>query len=146
MNYSSYRLVSAAVLIVISNVVVVTAAGGLVLVRAVTSAPTSVQSGYDASERFCGTTGEIQYVALRKQVEIRASLTAEKPNRQYSVIWQNNKVRGYTIGVFSTNASGEIRPGSLRLFRAGEVRGVGVMIYYRVGNTLLGAERFKPCQ
>ncbi len=127
------------------NVSAVTATGGLGFGKVVASAPISVESGYDASERFCGTSGEIQYVALQKRVELQLTLTSEKPKRQYSVIWQNNKVRGYTIGVFLTDTSGAVRQGSLRLFRAGEVRGVGITIYYLVGNTPLGAQRFKPC-
>jgi hypothetical protein len=123
----------------------VTAGAGVVLLPAVTSAPIATQSGYDASEQFCGTIGIIQYVAIKKRVELRIRLAAVKANRQYSVAWQNNAVRGYTIGVFSTTGSGAVRRGSLRLFRAGEVRGIGVPVYYLVGNAPHGLERFKPC-
>jgi hypothetical protein len=111
----------------------------------VTSAPIPVQSGYDESEQFCGMMGVVQYVAIEKRVELRLRLAAVKANRQYSVAWQNNKVRVYTIGVFSSNGAGDVRRGSVRLFRPGEVRGIGVVIYYLVGDTSLGLERFRPC-
>jgi len=139
------RLIVLAVLTGALSVSATTTGAGVVLLPAVTSAPIPVQSGYDAGEQFCGSVGVIQYVALKSRVELRLLLAAVKPNRQYSVDWQNNKVRGYTIGAFSTNGSGAVRRRSLRLFRPGEVRGIGVVIYYLVGNAPQGLERFKPC-
>jgi hypothetical protein len=139
------RLIILAALTVALSISATTTGAGVVLLPAITSAPIPVQSGYDASEQFCGTIGVIQYVALKERVELRLLLAAVKPNRQYSVDWRNNKVRGYTIGAFSTNGSGAARRGSLRLFRPGEVRGIGVMIYYQVGNAPSGVERFKSC-
>jgi hypothetical protein len=139
------RLIILAALTGAFSVSATTNGAGVVLLRAITSAPIPVQSGYDVDEQFCGTFGVIQYEALKKRVELRLLLAPVKPNRQYSVDWQNNKVRGYTIGAFSTNGSGVVRRGSLRLFRPGEVRGIGVVIYSLVGNAPLGLERFKPC-
>jgi NADPH-dependent ferric siderophore reductase len=78
-------------------------------------------------------------------VAIKLFLTPMKPDRQYSVAWRNNKVRGYTIGVFSTNRSGDVRRGSVRMFRPGEVRGVGIDVYYHEGNTPSGLVRLMPC-
>jgi hypothetical protein len=89
--------------------------------------------------------GEVQYVAIKRQVELKLILTPIRANRQYLVDWRNNNVRGYTIGVFSTDRVGAIRKGSVRMFRPGEVRGVGVDVYYLVGNTPSGLMRLTPC-
>ena len=115
------------------------------LLTAVASEPIPVQSGYDGNEEFCGTFGKIQYVAIKHQVHFNLKLAVLKENRQYLIDWQNNYVRGYTVGVFSTDHSGAIRRGSLKMFRAGEVRGIGVMIYYLNRFTPLGMQHFKPC-
>ena len=109
------------------------------------SAAIPVQSGYDGNEQFCGTLGKIQYVAIKHQVHFNLILAKLKANRQYSIVWQNNRVRGYTVGVFSTDNPGAIRKGSLRMFGPGEVRGIGVMIYYLNVYTPVGIQRFKPC-
>jgi len=115
------------------------------LLATVTSAPIPVQSGYDGNEQFCGTLGKIQYVAIKHQVHFNFNLSAENANRQYLIDWQNNTVRGYTVGVFLTDHSGAIRKGSLRMYRAGEVRGIGLMIYYLDRFTPVGTQHFKPC-
>lgn len=122
-----------------------TTRAGTGLLAAITSAAIPVQSGYDGNEQFCGTLGKIQYVAIKQRVHLNLHLTAVKANRQYLIDWQNNDVRGYTVGVFSTDHSGAIRTGSLRLFRAGEVRGYGLRIYYLVGNVPSGVKHFEPC-
>ena len=111
----------------------------------VASEPIPVQSGYDGNEQFCGTLGKVQYVAIKHQVHFNLNLAAMKANRQYRIDWQNNYVRGCTVGVFSTDHSGAIRSGSLRMFRAGEIRGIGLMIYYLDLYTPLGMQHFKPC-
>ena len=100
---------------------------------------------YDGNEQFCGTLGKIQYVAIKHQVHFNFNLSAENANRQYLIDWQNNTVRGYTVGVFLTDHSGAIRKGSLRMYRAGEVRGIGLMIYYLDRFTPVGTQHFKPC-
>jgi|GEM_PF-1954005 len=110
-----------------------------------TSAPIPIQSGYDGNEQFCGTFGKIQYVAIKHQVHLNLSLAAVNADRQYSIVWQNNTVRGYTVGVFLTDHSGAIRKGSLRMYRPGEVRGIGLMIYYLDRFTPVGMQHFKPC-
>jgi hypothetical protein len=111
----------------------------------ITSAPMPVQSGYDASEQFCGPLGEIRYVVEKKDFRLSLQLRAAKAHRQYEIIWRNNNVRGYTIGAFSTNDAGNVRPATLRMFRPGEVRGAGVRIYFMVGNYAKGVQNFKPC-
>ncbi len=111
----------------------------------VVSAPISVQSGYDGSEQFCGTIGVVQYVALKSHVKLAVHFTALRANRQYSIVWRNNEVRGYTIGAFSTTSSGSVRKGSLRLFRPG-VRGIGIEVYFLVGLAASGMKRFAPCE
>jgi hypothetical protein len=138
-------LVTVAALSLAFSVLATTVSGGLVALPTFTSAPIPVQSGYDVSELFCGTIGEVQYVASKEHVELRLILTPIKANRQYVVAWRNNNVRGYTIGVFSTNGSGDVRRGSVRMFRPGEVRGIGVDIYYLVGNSPIGLVRLTPC-
>lgn len=115
------------------------------LLATVTSAPIPVQSGYDGNEQFCGTLGKIQYVAIKHQVHFNFNLSAVKANRQYLIDWQNNTVRGYTVGVFLTDHSGAIRKGSLRMYRPGEVRGIGLMIYYLDRFTPVGTQHLKPC-
>jgi hypothetical protein len=115
------------------------------LLHVVTSASIRVQSGFDSNERFCGALGDIQYLATGQQVALSLHLAELKADRQYSIAWQNNKVRGYTVGTFSTNDSGVVRAGSLRLFRAGEVRGIGVLIYNLVGSTSQNSIYFKAC-
>lgn len=90
------------------------------LLATVTSARIPVQLGYDGNEQFCGTLGKIQYVAIKHEVHFNLRLTAVKANREYSIDWQNNTVRGYTVGVFLTDHSGAIRKGSLRMYRPGE--------------------------
>jgi hypothetical protein len=112
---------------------------------AITSASVPVQSGYDVDEQFCGPLGEIHYVATKHDVKISLDLTAAKARRQYEIIWRNNNVRGYTIGAFSTTNTGVVQRGTLKLFRPGEVRGVGVRIYYLVGFNPAGVQNFKPC-
>ncbi|MHB8379425.1 MAG: hypothetical protein ACYDB2_05845 [Acidimicrobiales bacterium] len=145
MSNFALRLVTVAALTFAFGVLATTVSGGLVALPAFTSAPIPVQSGYDASELFCGAIGEVKYVAAKEHVELRLILTPIRANRQYVVDWRNNKVRGYTIGVFSTNRSGTVRRGSVRMFRPGEVRGIGVDIYYLVGNTPSGLIRLTPC-
>ena len=81
----------------------------------------------------------------RSHVKLRVHFAALRANRQYSVIWRNNAVRGYTIGVFSTTSSGSVRMGSLRLFRPGEVRGIGVEVYFLVGLVASGMKKLAPC-
>jgi hypothetical protein len=143
-NFSP-RLIIVVVLALSLSAFAATVSAGMVAIPGVTSAPIPVQSGYDASELFCGAIGEIQYLAKNGDVELRLFLTPVKADRQYSVAWRNNKVRGYTIGVFSTNRSGEVRRGSVRMFRPGEVRGIGIYVYYVVGNTPSGLVRLMPC-
>ena len=118
---------------------------GTGLLTAVSSEPIPVQSGYNGNEKFCGTLGKIQYVAIKQQVHFNFNLSAAKANRQYLIDWQNNNVRGYAVGVFSTDHSGAIRKGSLRMYRPGEVRGIGLMIYYLNRFTPVGMQHFKPC-
>ena len=118
---------------------------GTGLLTVVASEPIPVQSGYDGNEQFCGTLGKIQYVAIKHQVHFNFNLFAVKANRQYLIDWQNNTVRGYTVGVFLTDHSGAIRKGSLRMYRPGEVRGIGLMIYYLNRFTPVGMQHFKPC-
>ena len=145
MGNFSPRVIIVVVLALSLSAFAATVSAGLVAIPGVTSAPIPVQSGYDASELFCGATGEIQYLAKNREVELKLFLTPMKPDRQYSVAWRNNKVRGYTIGVFSTNRSGDVRRGSVRMFRPGEVRGVGIDVYYHEGNTPSGLVRLMPC-
>ena len=115
------------------------------LLATVTSAPIPVQLGYDGNEQFCGTLGKIQYVAIKHEVHFNLRLAAVEANREYSIDWQNNSVRGYTVGVFLTDHSGAIRKGSLRMYRPGEVRGIGLMIYYLDRFTPVGTQHFKAC-
>jgi hypothetical protein len=103
------RFVVVAALSLALSVFAATISAGLVTLSAVTSAPIPVQSGYDESELFCGPVGEVQYVAIGRKVELRLILTPIKASRQYLVDWRNNKVRGYTIGVFSTDRLGVVR-------------------------------------
>jgi hypothetical protein len=116
-----------------------------ILLPAVTSAAIPVQSGFNSNEQFCGALGTIQYLVTKGQFKLRLHFAAAKANRQYEIVWRNNKERGYTVGAFSTNASGAVRQVSLRLFRAGEVRAIGLRIYYLVKYKAEGVRNFKPC-
>jgi len=111
----------------------------------VTSPSIRVQSGYDKNEKFCGESGEILYEVNKNHVKLSLDLANLKSERQYQIDWRNNDVRGFAIGAFSTNNSGAIRDGSLKMFRAGEVRGIGILIYYLVGYDPAGLRRFNPC-
>ena len=144
-QHLSFCLIFLAVATVTLSGCVRTTRAGTSSSTAVASEPIPVQSGYDGNEQFCGTLGKVQFVAIKHQVHFNLNLAAMKANRQYRIDWQNNAVRGYTVGVFSTDHSGAIRSGSLRMFRAGEVRGIGLMIYYLDVYTPLGMQHFKPC-
>jgi len=115
------------------------------LLTAVTSASLPVQSGFDHNEQFCGALGTIQYLVTKNKFKLRLHLAAAKATRQYEIVWRNNDVRGYTVGAFSTDASGDVRQASLKIFRPGEVRGVGLRIYYLVNYQAVGVRNFKPC-
>jgi hypothetical protein len=104
-----------------------------------------VQSGFDRSENFCGTTGTIRYSASEHQVQLGVRVSTLKPERQYLIDWLNNNVRGYSIGAFLTDRLGSVAKGSLKMYRAGEVRAEGLRIYYLVRNTPTGWQRFEPC-
>lgn len=140
------KQIVAVLMTVALSVTAIGAASGAASLPVVTSAPIPVQSGFDGSEQFCGTIGVVQYVALKSHVKLRVHFTALRANRQYSIVWRNNAVRGYTIGAFSTTSSGSVRKGSLRLFRPGEVRGIGIEVYFLVGLVASGVERFAPCE
>jgi hypothetical protein len=115
------------------------------LLPAVTSRSIPVQSGFNRDERFCGALGTIQYLVTKDYFKLRLHLAAAKADRQYEIVWRNNNVRGYTIGAFSTDAAGAVRQRSLKLFRAGEVRAIGLRIDYLVKYKTEGMQNFRPC-
>jgi hypothetical protein len=115
------------------------------LLPAVTSASLPVQTGFNRNEQFCGALGTIQYLVAKNKFKLRLHLAALKADRQYEIVWRNNNVRGYTIGAFSTDASGGVRHVSLKIFRAGEVRAIGLRIDYLVKYEAEGVRSFKPC-
>lgn len=110
-----------------------------------TSGKTQLQSGYSKDERFCSENGTIDYRVTHHTALVTVKLHSLVPKKQYSLDWQNNGVRGYTIGVFETASDGSVAPGSLRLFRPAETQGIGVMVYYLSGFDSEAVVRFKPC-
>ncbi len=94
---------------------------------------------------FCRTDGTVKYSVVKHTVTITANLHNLAKSKQYSLIWQNNSVRGYTVGAFETTSTGTVAPDSLRLFRAAETHGIGVMVYYLVGVNPKAILHFKPC-
>jgi hypothetical protein len=114
--------------------------------RVVVSPPVAVQSGYSTSEAFCGRGGRVEYVVRGRQVRLDVQLGQLRPDRQYAIDWLNNDVRGYTVGSFMTNGAGKLEPGSFKLFRPGEVRGIEIVIYRVEGIESSGRESFTPCR
>lgn len=109
------------------------------------SATTSLQNGYAKNETFCDGHGIVDYRVTKKTVTITVGLHSLTPKKQYSLAWQNNNVRGYTIGVFVTTSTGSVSTGTLRLFRDAEARGIGVVVYYLSGIDPQAILHFKPC-
>lgn len=109
------------------------------------SATTSVQNGYAGHEMFCGTAGTVTYSVAKRTVTVTADIHNLVKSKQYSLIWRNNSVRGYTIGAFETTSGGTVTPNSLRLFRSAETHGIGVIVYYLVGVNPKAILHFKPC-
>lgn len=109
------------------------------------SATTPLQNGYAKNETFCSSHGTVSYRVTKKVVTIAVDVHSLRPKKQYSLAWQNNNVRGYTIGVFETTSTGAVTTGSLRVFRDAETHGIGVMVYYLPGVNPKAILHFKPC-
>ena len=110
-----------------------------------TSATAQLQNGYAKYEKFCDSNGTVTYRVANQTVTVLVDLHSLIPKKQYALDWQNNKIRGYTIGTFKTTSTGAVVMGSLRLFRDAETHGIGVMVYYLSGFNPKATLRFKPC-
>jgi hypothetical protein len=109
------------------------------------SATTPLQNGYAKNETFCNRHGTVTYRVMKKVVVITVDLHSLTPKKHYSLDWQNNNVRGYTIGAFKTTSTGAVATGSLRLFRDAELHGIGVLVYYLSGVNPKAILHFRPC-
>ena len=58
--------------------------------------------------------------------------------------WINNAVRGYTVAAFTTDDRGRAEAGSVRMFRPGEVKAIGLHLTRTdIDSTVLG--QLRPC-
>ena len=106
-----------------------------------------VQSGYASDEEFCATaplTGTIRYT-VNQGVATFAFDVGGLPHRSViAVEWINDAVRGYTVAAFNTDAGGRAQTDSLRMFRPGEVKAIGLRLTTAdTASTALG--QLRPC-
>lgn len=91
----------------------------------------AVGGGYGGRENFCADAplkGQILYDGTGGYAALSLSVAGLPPNRLVGLNWQNNDVRGYLIASFQTGPTGRSRQSTLRVFRPGEVRGIGLVL------------------
>jgi hypothetical protein len=101
-------------------------AGGLPPNQAVT-----LYVGYPHTESFCAEqplVGRIVYKVFGSDVTVLLGVNGLPHQRLANLAWRNNDLRGYVLGSFSNDARGRAIQSSLRFFRPGEVRGVGLVL------------------
>ena len=94
-------------------------------------ATTPVQSGFDGHQYFCAQqplTGDIEYNGMSGNVVMHLDVRGLPSQVPVYLNWLNNTVRGYVIGVFSTDDGGSAVPTSLHLYRPGEQRGYEIIL------------------
>jgi hypothetical protein len=90
-----------------------------------------VQTGYARSEAFCATgplTGRIAYEVSKGNATLVLAVAGLPRDATVGVDWLNDTVRGYTIASFATDREGGTVQGSLRLFRPGEKKAIGLLM------------------
>jgi hypothetical protein len=92
---------------------------------------TPVQSGFGGHQYFCAQQpliGDIEYTGVSGEVVMHLDVRGLPSKAPVYVNWLNNTVRGYVIGVFSTDNGGSAVPTSLHLYRQGEQRGYEIIL------------------
>ncbi|MGO8870079.1 MAG: neocarzinostatin apoprotein domain-containing protein [Acidimicrobiales bacterium] len=114
--------------------------GGEIVVTAGRST-TPVESGFGGQEYFCAQpplTGDTEYDGTSGQATMHLAVGGLPPTSWVALDWVNNPVRGYTIGSFTTDATGRSVQTSLTLVRPGEVRGYQLVLTAAGGAQTLG--------
>jgi hypothetical protein len=105
------------------------------------------QSGYRHDETFCAVrsgNGRIGYVVMRHHVTLRLAASDLPHHADLSVGWHNaHSARGYVIASFETDNDGATEQRTLRMFRAGEVRGSELYLLDRTSHVVA---QLRPCQ
>jgi hypothetical protein len=101
---------------------------------------------FDHRESFCARPpagGHIRYVAAGHHVTLTLAVSGLPHHTDLGVGWHNtHSARGYTIASFRTDDRGRGKQRTLRMFRAGEVK--GSMLYLATGSGAVVA-KLKPC-
>ena len=107
----------------------------------------SVEGGFAANENFCAEaplSGTIRYEVKDGAVTFDVRVGNLPHTSLIAIDWINDPVRGYTVAAFSTDATGRSIRDSLRMFRPGEVRGIGLHLAAAdLDATVLG--QLRPC-
>lgn len=106
-----------------------------------------VQGGYASDEKFCATaplTGTIRYMVSQGVATFALGVGGLPRRSVIAVEWINDAVRGYTVAAFNTDASGRAETDSLRMFRPGEVKAIGLRLTTAdTASTAVG--QLRPC-
>ena len=106
-----------------------------------------VESGYGMSEPFCAIpslSGRITYEVIDGEATLLLNVRGLPHDETIGVDWLNNNVRGYLVATFATDGRGGAIQESLRIFRPGEVKGLGLVLTTgEVNQKTVG--RLRPC-
>jgi hypothetical protein len=91
----------------------------------------AIETGYSETESFCAQTpltGGVMYKVKSSEASLDLYLSGLPKEALVGLDWRNNDVRGYLIAAFFTDSHGHAIQSSLRFFRPGEVKGVGLVV------------------
>jgi hypothetical protein len=107
----------------------------------------ALYGGYPDTESFCAEkplVGRIVYKVLGSDVTLLLGVNGLPHKQLVNLAWRNNDVRGYVVASFVSDTHGQAIQSSLRFFRPGEVRGVGLVVTSgRSDEAVVG--RLSPC-
>jgi hypothetical protein len=107
----------------------------------------SIQGGYASDEQFCALaplSGSVRYSTRQGSATFELDVGGLPPQSLIAIDWINNAVRGYTVAAFDTDGNGQSETSSLRMFRPGEAKAIGLhLTTTNIASPVLG--QLRPC-